>query len=182
MLRTKLGEASKKLDYYSTIYSGLSASIDAFKGNYKKAYTNVFKSIGSYIYGSIGAEMGLAIGSLGGPIGTVAGFIIGGILSMEVGFKIGKLVVDTASPVFSHVFENNSMNASGLDTGGVEFVSPRIISEFKNKYSFNNKLYNSFQKYSSKTEKEILDLINNKFLINGANLDNMEQVFTTILK
>jgi len=184
-VRTTLGSASKKLGLASVSYSGISASIDAYNGNYKQAYSTSLGAIGSYIYGNAFAEAGMAFGSVGGPLGAAAGYIIGGIFGMWIGNRIANQVVDAASPVFSHIFGINSMNASGLkgpgDTGGVEFVSPRIISEFKNNYCFNDKLYISFKKYSSETEKEILDLLNNKFLINGAKFDNMEQVFATIL-
>ncbi|OUM63765.1 hypothetical protein PIROE2DRAFT_9628 [Piromyces sp. E2] len=177
--------ASKVFGLASTVYSGASGVCDALKGNYKEAFTTVIGSVGSYYYGAAGSEIGMVIGSVFGPLGAAAGYIIGGIAGIYFGSYVGKMIVDSASPVFSYIFGVNSIKASGLkgpgDTGGVEFVSPRIISEFKNNYCFNDKLYISFKKYSSKTEQEILNLLNNNFLINGAKFDTIDQVFSTIL-
>ncbi|ORX47663.1 ankyrin [Piromyces finnis] len=72
------------------------------------------------------------------------------------------------------------LNASG-DTGGVEFIIPRIIPEFKNRYCFNDQLYIAFNKYSKTTEHDILNLLNNKLLIPGVKFNNMEEVFSTIM-
>ncbi len=42
------------------------------------------------------------------------------------------------------------------------------MPDFKRNFCFNSVLFISFKKYYSNTEKEVLDLLNKKLLINGA--------------
>ncbi|ORX81639.1 hypothetical protein BCR32DRAFT_244755 [Anaeromyces robustus] len=184
-IRTNLGKIAKVNNNISLLISGESVYNNIKDGNYKKASGEVGSLAYGLIYGKAGADIGASIGLIGGPAGSAAGYIIGGLAGGLMGSLIGEKVGNICYDTFTHYFGNKSTTSSGLtghgDTGGVEFVILRIIPEFKNNFCFYNKLYISFKKYSTETEQEILNLLNHKLLINGQKINNMEQVFSTIL-
>jgi len=189
---------------YSSILSiGSSAimtGVNIYTGNYRGAFEEATSAglgffgskYGGAILGSFGAGLGfdvaLALGGsallgsfIGGAIFAAVGIYFGGKLLSHIGKYIGGFIYDN----FIERFTNNSIKAAEItgsgDTGGVEFIIPKIIPNFKDNFCFSDNLFISFKKYSTSTEQDILNLLNNKLLINGAKFKNMNEVFSTIL-
>ena len=68
-------------------------------------------------------------------------------------------------------------------TGGVEFIFPRIIPHFTKHFCFSNVHYIGFKFHENNfdIQSQMLNLINEKFLINNIKINSMDELFSTIL-
>ena len=66
-------------------------------------------------------------------------------------------------------------------TGGVEFSFPKQIPGFRNLFTFQYSYFIAFE-YEDFDLKQIIDLVNSKFLINGIKVKNLNEIYDTILK
>ena len=70
-------------------------------------------------------------------------------------------------------------------SGGIEFIMPREINKFKKNFSFNKCHYIPFE-FSDENKdfdiNQIIDLVNNKFLINNIKVKSLDEIYETILK
>ena len=70
-------------------------------------------------------------------------------------------------------------------SGGIEFIMPREINKFKKHFSFNKCHYIPFE-FSDENKdfdiNQIIDLVNNKFLINNIKVKSLDEIYETILK
>ena len=67
-------------------------------------------------------------------------------------------------------------------SGGVEFIFPQIIKEFQVNFSFQNLHFIVFEYEENFDVKEIIELVNSKFLVDGKTVNNIDEIFQTILK
>ena len=68
-------------------------------------------------------------------------------------------------------------------TGGVEFIFPRIIPHFTKHFCFSNVHYIGFKFHENNfdIQSRMLNLVNEKFLINNIKINSMDELFSTIL-
>ena len=66
-------------------------------------------------------------------------------------------------------------------TGGVEFSFPKQIHGFRNLFTFQHSYFIAFE-YEDFDLKQIIDLVNSKFLINGIKVKNLNEIYDTFLK
>ena len=132
---------------------------------------------GKKIAGTIGGIIGGIIGSPLGFFGSLGGGIVGGYLGEKIydGIAYG---INKACEFFSGIMGK-------FRTGGVEFVYPKEINEFKNNFSFDKCHYIAFEYEDLKNNfnvKQMINLINSKFLINNIKVHNLNDIYDTILK
>jgi len=191
--------AASNSKFISIGATSIMAGYHLYEGNYRELSADISGGVCGYFGGNFGGlhlsvlgagfgfKFGIAFGFsalcssiVGGMLLGAVGIYVGGKLCSYIGKHIGRYLYDK----FTEKFINNSTKAVGItgsgDTGGVEFVIPKIIPDFRKNFCFSDKLYISFKK-STSTEQEILNLLNNKLLINGAKFKNMNEVFSTIL-
>ena len=178
-------QLSKKFTFFDRVVSAAGAISDLARGKYKDLTKDITSFAGGTGGAMLGAKIGGFIGSFFPGVGTVVGSVIGGLIGGYFGGKGGEIAGEKIYDHFSDKFSNNSSKSSGItgsgDTGGVEFITPKIMPDFKRNFCFNRELFISFKKYSSSTEKEVLYLLNKKLLINGVKFANINEVFSTIL-
>ena len=124
-----------------------------------------------------GAKIGKLLGKPFGIAGSIIGGIIGGAVGV-VGGKIADKIYEKTKGIYSGIFGKG-------DTGGVEFIYPEIIKEFRNVFAFEYIHYIAFKVFDDEKcniQKEVINLINSKFLINGIKVNSLEEIFETILK
>ena len=116
--------------------------------------------------------------TIGGILGTIGGSIIGGF--------IGGLAYDITKNVINKGAEYLAGIKGQFQSGGVEFIYPKEIDKFKKRFAFEKIHFFAFEyedeKNNFNVEKEIIDLINNKFLIGNIKVQNLDEVYDTILK
>ena len=134
----------------------------------------------------IGAQIGAAIGSLFPGAGTAIGGFIGGAIGAIAGSIVGNKIGEAAYDGTKHLVNEGIKKLSGVNksfsSGGVEFILPKEIPEFKKIFCFNNIHYISFE-YESENNfdvNQIISLLNEKFLLKKVN--NLDEVYDTILK
>ena len=73
--------------------------------------------------------------------------------------------------------------APAMRVGGVEFLLPKQIDNFRNFFSFNKCHYIAFEyEYDNFDIEKIIDLVNSKFLINNIKVKSLDEIYDTILK
>ena len=147
----------------------------------------IFESAGGIIGANLGTMAGQAIGNMicpvlggaiGGFLGSLGGSILGGI--------VGGLVYDGVTSLVNKGIEFFSGILGDFRSGGVEFVYPKEIKEFRKHFSFDQYHLIAFEyedeNNSFNINKEIIDLIISKFLIRNIKVQNLDEVYDTILK
>ena len=73
--------------------------------------------------------------------------------------------------------------APAMRVGGVEFLLPKQIDNFRNFFSFNKCHYIAFEyEHDNFNIEKIIDLVNSKFLINNIKVKSLDEIYDTILK
>ena len=171
--------SSGLLTYYNVFDTVWSVSNNLYDGNYRQAFIDTCGFIGGLLGG------GLAGYFFKNPILSIMGYAIGKKIFSVAGEYAAKYLSEEVYDRISYIYNQCCKLCSGVsgmgDTGGVEFVPPVILPEFKENFCNVDSLFISFKKYSPDSEQSILDLLNNKLLINGAHFNNMNEVFSTIM-
>ena len=132
-------------------------------------------------------KMGSVVGAFFGPgIGGEIEADEGGIFSVLESHSEGK-ISEVANDSSSKQIKNGIDYYAGILgfnlSGGVEFVFPEEIPEFKEKFSFDKIHYFAFEFEDEENNfdiNEIINLINSKFL-NNIKITNLNELFETIL-
>ena len=69
-----------------------------------------------------------------------------------------------------------------FDSGGIEFVFPKIIENFQDIFSIQIVHFITFNCEERYFIKEVVNLVNEKFLVNGKKVNSIDEIFQTILK
>ena len=129
-------------------------------------------SLGGIIAGGI---VGAKLGTIFGPVGTFVGSIVGSI----VGGFLGEQIYDSINDIIK-CFSGTS---GSFRSGGIEFIYPKEIREFKNNFIFNKFNYIAFEYDDKKFNlNSVINLVNSKFLIGNIKAKNMNQIYDTILQ
>ena len=148
---------------------------------------SMYKTAGSIIGGNMGKAVGACIGNFFCPVvgGFVGGFI-GTLIGGAVGSACGGLIYDGVSSLVNKGIEFFSGIAGQFRSGGVEFVYPKEIIGFKNKFGFDKYHLIAFEyedeKNNYNASEEIIKLVNSKFLLGNIKVKNLDEIYDTILK
>ena len=155
-----------------------------------KSGQEISGAIGSYLGANLGVSCGTAIGAyvgtlicpgVGSVVGAVAGFGLG-ILGSIFGSKIGKAYYDFRAYMIKKSIDFYSGILGFFRSGGVEFIFPKEIPEFKENFSFDKIHFFAFEYEDDKNNfniNEIINLVNSKFL--EIKISNLDELFDTIL-
>lgn len=139
-------------------------------------------AVGGFLGGDAGFTAGMAIGTfLGGPIGSIIGGFAGTIAGSIFGNFIGEKFYENITSKIYNTIQFFSGNLGMFKTGGVEFSFPKQIPGFRNLFTFQHSHFIAFE-YEDFDLKQIIDLVNSKFLINGIKVKNLNEIYDTILK
>ena len=72
--------------------------------------------------------------------------------------------------------------AVAMRSGGVEFHLPKQINNFRSFFSFNKCHYTAFEYEGDLNIRDIIDLVNTKFLINNIKVNSLDEIYDTILE
>ena len=148
---------------------------------------SVYKTAGSIIGGNVGKAVGAFIGNVMCPVGgAFVGGFIGTLLGAKVGSICGGLIYDGVSSLLNKGIEFFSGIFGQFRSGGVEFVYPKEIREFKKNFGFDKYHLIAFEyedeKNNYNAREEIIKLINSNFLIGNIKVKNLDEIYDTILK
>ena len=152
--------------------------------NSDKSTSNKIYETGKKISGTVGgiiagAYLGGKIGIVAGPIGVVVGSVLGSIIGGFIGETEYEYVMTNIKErikVFAGVF-------GACRSGGIEFIFPKQIKEFRKNFIFDKCHYIAFE-YEDKNfdVNQIINLVNSKFLIGPIKVNNINEIYDTILK
>ena len=145
---------------------------------------SICKSMGGVIGANIGGAVGQMIGNMICPVvGGIVGKYLGTIGGSVLGSIAGGLIYDGVNSIVNKSIEFFSGIFGQFRSGGVEFSYPKEISGFKNNFSFDKYHFTAFEYESNKFEiNDIVNLVNSKFLIDNIKIQNINEVYDTILK
>ena len=139
---------------------------------------------GAFAGGKIGALVGTFLGpGIGTGLGAVVGGVVGFISSLLLGF-LAENIYDFCAGQIKKGIDYLAGILGSFRSGGVEFVFPKEIPEFKEKFSFDRIHYFAFEYEDEKNNfnvNEMINLINSKFLENNIKITNLNELFDTIL-
>ena len=143
-------QLSKKFTFFDRVVSAAGAISDLARGKYKDLTKDITSFAGGTGGAMLGAKIGGFIGSFFPGVGTVVGSVIGGLIGGYYGGKGCEIAAEKIYDHFSDKFSNNSSKSSGItgsgDTGGIEFITPKTMPDFKRNFCFNSELFISFKK------------------------------------
>ena len=167
------------------LYETWSSKDKSFNQKVDKTSKSVYETAGGIIGANLGKAAGAFIGNLICPVaGGVIGGVLGTIAGSVVGNLVGGVVYDGAKWAINKGIEFFSGIAGIFRSGGVEFCYPKKISGFNNSFSFDQCHFTAFEYDSEKnfSVNDIINLVNDKFLIGNIKVENLNEIYDTILK
>ena len=166
-----------------------SSKDESFNEKIDETQRRLYEEAGSILGAKIGKMAGEFLGSRFIPI-PILGKKIGGFLGAIAGSFLGGMIGGLAYDITKYFCNKGEKNLSDTEgqfhSGGVEFIYPKEINKFKKNFCFDKCHYIAFEYEDIKNDynatKEIIDLINSKFLVGNIKLQNLEELYYTILK